>query len=83
MTFVWYQLFEHPWSVLSAHQDIKEATTKRQTKTKQLNLHFQEKLPLHFDHASSKIDCIIGIKTKYESYRNILSIVVSCECLFF
>ena len=71
MTFVWYQLFEHPWSVLSAHQDIKEATTKRQTKTKQLNLHFQEKLPLHFDHASSNIVNIMDIKKKYKIFLKV------------
>ena len=67
LTFVWHHGCKHPCSVLCAHQDIKEATTKRQTKTKQLNLHFQEKLPLHFDHASSNIVNILDIKTKYKT----------------
>ena len=82
-------------SVLCSHQDIKEATTKRQTKTKQLNLHFQEKLPLHFDHASSNIVNIIVMKKKYKSswkfdinchgkQANPYSIHrLNCECLVF
>ena len=67
LTFLCHHECKQPCSVLCAHQDIKEATTKRQTKTKQLNLHFQEKLPLHFDHASSNIVNIIVMKKKYKS----------------